>query len=240
MRFRPRNHREDNPEIFAQLVKNNPYMALVYDYPELLLPHPTPENFQQLWSVKKRAVSDAHSVKSHVEIGCGSGRYLIELAKQNPQDLFLGLELRYKRLVFAAKKIKQQNISNILLMRERGEFIDEYLPLNSIDCLHINFPDPWSKKSRRKNRILSADFLNRMHPYFCSGAELRFKTDHLEYFETVTGILQELDNFKIVEHTTDLHRSDFNGNNILTEFELLFKSKGNPPIGYLSAKPLNK
>ena len=45
MRYRQRNLREENPEAFAQLVKNNPYMARVYDFPELLIPHPTPENF---------------------------------------------------------------------------------------------------------------------------------------------------------------------------------------------------
>jgi hypothetical protein len=38
MRFRPRNHRDENPEVFAQLVKTNPYMARVFDYPELLIP----------------------------------------------------------------------------------------------------------------------------------------------------------------------------------------------------------
>ena len=81
--------------------------------------------------------------------------------------------------MLAAKKIEQQTISNIILMREHGEFIDEYLPHNSIDCMHINFPDPWSKKSHRKHRILSADFLSKMHPYFRSSGELRFKTDHL-------------------------------------------------------------
>jgi tRNA (guanine-N7-)-methyltransferase len=140
--------------------------------------------------------------------------------------------------VLAAKKIEQQTISNILLMREHGEFIDEYLPHNSIDCMHINFPDPWSKKSRRKHRILSADFLTKMYPYFRYGGELRFKTDHLEYFETVTSILGELKLYTILEHTTDLYGSDYNGNNILTEFEMLFKSKGNPPIGYLRAETL--
>ena len=97
MRFRPRNHRDENPEVFAQLVKINPYMARVYDYPELLIPHPTPDNFQQLWSSKIKAVSDTHSGKVHLEIGCGSGRYLIEWAQENPQDAFIGLELRYKR-----------------------------------------------------------------------------------------------------------------------------------------------
>ena len=238
MRYRTRNQREENPEVFAQLVKNNPYIARIHDYPELLIPHPTAENFQPLWSSKIKAVSDAHSGKVHLEIGCGSGRYLIEWAQENPQDSFIGLELRYKRLVLAAKKIEQQTISNILLMRESGEFIDEYLPYKSIDCMHINFPDPWSKKAHRKHRILSADFLTKMHPYFSSRGELRFKTDHLEYFKTVIDILQKLETYKIVEHTTDLHLSNYNENNILTEFEMLFKSKGNPPIGHLLAETL--
>ena len=237
MRFRPRNHRDENPEVFAQLVKTNPYMARVYDYPELLIPHPTPENFQQLWDNKKKNVL-ASSGRVHLEIGCGSGRYLIEWAQENPQDSFIGLELRYKRLVLAARKIEQQTISNIILMREHGEFIDEYLPHNSIDCMHINFPDPWSKKAHRKHRILSAEFLSRILLLFRSKGELRFKTDHLEYFETITGILQELETYKIVEHTADLHRSNYNENNILTEFEMLFKSKDDPPIGYLRAETL--
>jgi tRNA (guanine-N7-)-methyltransferase len=237
MRFHPRNHRDDNPEVFAQLVKINPYMARVYDYPELLIPYPTPENFKQLWDRKKGDVP-ASSRRVHLEIGCGSGRYLIEWAHENPQNSFIGIELRYKRLVLAAKKIEKQTISNIILMREHGEFIDEYLPHNSIDCMHINFPDPWSKKAHRKHRILSADFLTKMHPYFRLSGELRFKTDHLEYFETVTEILQKLENYKIVEHTSDLHSSKYNENNILTEFEMLFKSKANPPIGYLRAETL--
>jgi tRNA (guanine-N7-)-methyltransferase len=237
MRFRPRNHRDDNPEVFAQLVKINPYMARIYDYPELLIPHPTPEDFQQLWDSKKRDNPDA-SGKVHLEIGCGSGLYLIGWALANPQDFFIGFELRYKRLVLAAKKMEQEDTHNILLMRERGEFLREYMPKNSMDCMHINFPDPWSKKSRRKNRILSAEFLSVMLPLFRSKGELLFKTDHLEYFETVTEILQQLKTYKIVAHTSDLHSSEYNENNILTEFEMLFKSKGNPPIRFLRAEVL--
>jgi len=237
MRFRPRNHRDDNPEVFAQLVKINPYMARIYDYPELLIPHPTPENFQQLWDSKKRNNPDA-SGKVHLEIGCGSGLYMIGWALANPQDFFIGFELRYKRLVLAAKKMEQEDTHNILLMRERGEFLREYMPKNSMDCMHINFPDPWSKKSRRKNRILSTEFLGVMLPLFRSKGELLFKTDHLEYFETVTEILQQLKTYKIVAHTSDLHSSEYNENNILTEFEMLFKSKGNPPIRFLRAEVL--
>ena len=237
MRFRPKNHRDDNPEVFAQLVKINPYMARIYDYPELLIPHPTPENFKQIWDNKKND-SPIPAGKVNLEIGCGSGRYLIGSALASPQDFFIGFELRYKRLVLAAKKMDQQKIHNILLIRERGEFLQEYMPNNSVDRIHINFPDPWPKKSRRKNRILNTEFLRVILPLFRSKGELLFKTDHLEYFETVTKLLQQLKPYTIVEHTSDLHSSEYSKNNILTEFEMLFKSKGNPPIGYLRAETL--
>ena len=239
MRYRPKNLRDENPEVLNQLAKYNPYIARVYDYPELLLPHPTTENFQELCAKKnKDKLGDVFPGKVHVEIGCGSSRYLIKWALENSQDFFIGLELRYKRLVLAAKKIQKQNIQNILLLRERGEFLDEYLTHKSIGCLHINFPDPWSKKAKRKHRILSTEFLTKMHPYFCSGGELRFKTDHLEYFKTVTETLEQLEFYEIDQHTEDLHQSSYDKENILTEFELLFKSKGNPPIGYLRARVL--
>ena len=239
MRFRPKNLRDENPEVLNQLAKYNPYIARVYDYPELLLSHPTVGNFQELCAKKnKDTLGDAFPGKVHIEIGCGSSRYLIEWALEYSQDFFIGLELRYKRLVLAAKKSQKQNIQNILLLRERGEFLGEYLTHKSIDCLHINFPDPWSKKSKRKHRILSTEFLTKMHPYFCSGGELRFKTDHLEYFKTVTQTLNQLEFYFIDQQTEDLHQSAYDKENILTEFEMLFKSKGDPPIGYLRAKIL--
>ena len=239
MRYRPKNLRDETPEVLNQLAKYNPYIARVYDYPELLLPHPTPENFHKLWARKNiHSLGDTIPRKVHIEIGCGSSHYLIRWAIENPHDFFIGLELRYKRLVLAAKKIHKQNIRNIILLRERGEFLDEYFTHKSIDCLHINFPDPWSKKAKRKHRILTTEFLTKIHPYFCSGGELRFKTDHLEYFKSVTQILKELDFYSIDQHTGDLHKSSYNKENILTEFEMLFKSKEDPPIGYLKAKIL--
>ncbi len=239
MRYRPKDYRTEEPAIFEQLVQVNPYMKRVHEFPEYLLPYPTPEKFQELWKLKNRSCSNSEKkANTHFEIGCGSGRYLSHWAKANPEDVFLGFELRFKRLFLAAKKLEQEKINNVLLLRERGEFIDDYLPKNSIDCLHINFPDPWSKKATKKHRILSEDFLMAMHPLFKNKGQLRFKTDHLEYFETVTEIFQPLKNYKITEYSKDLHSSPYNEFNILTEFEMLFKSKGDPPIGYLLAEVL--
>jgi hypothetical protein len=60
----------------------------------------------------------------------------------------------------------------------------------------------------------------------------------MEYFKTATGVLNQLEFFTIDQYTEDLHQSAYDKENILTEFEMLFKSKGNPPIGYLRAKIL--
>ena len=63
--------------------------------------------------------------------------------------------------------------------------------------------------------------------------------EHLEYFEKVTKIITKMNNFYISEYTKDLHNSVLNNKNILTEFEMLFKSKDNPSICYLLAKKVN-
>ena len=138
--------------------RNNPYITRIYDYEEYLLPHPNRESFDQHWRKKVQ-----NSAKVNVEIGCGSGRYLMELARNNPDETSFGLELRLKRLVLAAKKIKREQLENILLMRERGEYLDDYFEEGSINVLHINVPDPWSKKGRRKHRIFNQNFLKMMH-----------------------------------------------------------------------------
>ena len=79
--------------------RNNPYITKIYDYEEYLLPHPNRESFDQ-----HRRKKVHNPAKVHVEIGCGSGRYLMELARNNLDETFFGLELRLKRLVLAAKK----------------------------------------------------------------------------------------------------------------------------------------
>ncbi len=79
-----------------------------------------------------------------------------------------------------------------------------------------------------------------MHRLFVPFGEIFFKTDHLEYFQSTAELIGNSRNFEIVDFTIDLHQSPFAEYNIKTEFELLFQSKGNPPIGFLRAKHIPK
>ena len=231
MRFRPQNLRETDPVTFDRLVRNNPYLAKVHDYPEFLLPYPTPKQFQELWEPKAKATQ-----RVHLEIGCGSGRYLTQWAANFPEDAFLGFELRFKRITLAAKKTQRNGLSNVLLLRERAEFFDDYLQPVALDVLHVNFPDPWPKKVHAKHRLLSPEFLTRLHPYFRPKGEVRFKTDHLDYFDWVSESFTSLPGYHVIVHTHHLQVSPHAECNTPTEFELLFRSKDDPPIGFLIAE----
>ena len=138
--------------------------------------------------------------------------------------------------MLAARKLKQEELKNGFLLRDRAEFIFDYFPEESLQSLHVNFPDPWPKKRHHKNRLLQRHFLDAMLPLFRQNAQFFFKTDHLEYFEEVHELLQNHPHYSITRYTNDLHQSEYAENNIETEFERLFQHKGNPPIGYLTAQ----
>ena len=235
MRYHPPDNRDLPKEVFERKVRNNDYIRQIYHYPEIIIPHSTPEQFQKTWV----RLCPANAVV-HVEIGCGSGRYLLELSRSFPQHRFVGFELRYKRLVLAAKKIKKAQCSNILLLKAQGEYLADYFTQHSIDKIHINFPDPWCKIKQRKHRLLNADFLEKITPLQRHGGEFLFKTDHQEYFQTVRNMLTDFPQYQLLEQTTDLQQSPYQAGNIETEFEQLFKYKANPRIAYLKARLQNE
>ncbi|MDH4247425.1 MAG: tRNA (guanosine(46)-N7)-methyltransferase TrmB, partial [Deltaproteobacteria bacterium] len=92
----------------------NPYSGRVYEHPEVLLPHPRPEEIRarvEAWRARPMDPSDSKELESRqlvVDLGCGSGNFLRDLAARRPQDLYLGFELRFKRLVRGAEKLERQ------------------------------------------------------------------------------------------------------------------------------------
>jgi tRNA (guanine-N7-)-methyltransferase len=230
-KHRHQHHRDLSPEVYQRMVQTNPYLKRVQEFPEILLPFPEASQIEAHWEPKRRRAQ-----RVHVEIGCGSGRYLRAWAELHPQDAFLGFELRYKRLTLAARKIAQANLSNVLLVKDRGELLGDYLPEQSLAVLHVNFPDPWPKKAHRKHRLFSTEFLNRLQPLMREEGEIRFKSDHREYFDAVTELLRAHPTYEITEHTHDLWGSAYAEQNVFTEFEQLFQSKGFQHIGFLRAR----
>jgi len=170
-----------------------------------------------------------------IDLGCGAGNFLRDYALRHPEYDFYGFELRYKRLVKGALKFKKHNLNNIRLIQAKAEDVTAWFPNRSVREVHINFPDPWPKKRQLKHRLITPRFLAGIGCMLETGGHLVFKTDHQDYFRPVRSLIEESGLFDVVGYSEDLHNSPLNEENIPTEFEQLFRSKG-LPIYFIKSK----
>lgn len=161
----------------------------------------------------------------HVEIGCGKGRFISEMAKANPDINYVGIERQTTVIAIAARKIDEEQ-KNIFLMQADVEYLENYFDVGEIKRLYINFCDPWPKKRQAKRRLTHKNFLEKYKGIFGDKAEIFFKTDNRNLFEFS---LEEMCNngWKFSNISLDLHNSQCEGN-IMTEYEEKFSSKGMP------------
>ena len=119
---------------------------------------------------------------------------------------------------------------------EFGEELTEFLGECEISGLYINFPDPW--EGNEKNRIIQENLFSSLDKVLKIGGKLFFKTDHDKYYEDVLQLSGNLENYKLVYHTSDLHNSEKAEDNVLTEFEQLFLNKFQKNINYIEIEKI--
>ncbi len=159
-----------------------------------------------------------------LELGSGSGNFSVKNGEKFRDRNYLGVELRFKRLVLAAGKARKRNLENVIFLRRNGNDLLNFVGEKEIDGMYINFPDPWEKKI--KNRIISEGLFQKLNKIMKNGAKLYFKTDHYGYYSDVLELMKSIKGFKVVYNCDDLHNSEIAEENITTEFEDLFLKQG--------------
>ena len=116
-----------------------------------------------------------------IEIGFGSGRHLLHIAKQNPQKSFIGIEIHKPSIEQLLKQCEIQNIQNIMVLDYDARTLLEILQSNSIEKIYVHFPVPWDKKPHR--RVISRDFLEAAIRVLKKDGRLELRTDSENYFK---------------------------------------------------------
>ncbi len=161
-----------------------------------------------------------------LEIGCGKGQFIRELAKREPQFNYLAVEKASNVVVDAAEQTIAEGIDNIRFLRGGAEYLDCYIPEGLAQRIYLNFSCPFPKKSYAKHRLTHRDFLNIYEKLLVKGGEIHQKTDNMQLFEfSIAEFSQSGWGLKNV--SLDLHNSDFEGN-IVTEYERRFSEQGMP------------
>ncbi len=140
------------------------------------------EYFREL---RKEDIFPDPSRPLEIDLGCGDGTFLVELARHHPERDFLGIERLAGRVGKTARKIKRAGLSNAKVMRLESSYtVGWLLPASGISRLHLLCPDPWPKKRHQKNRLINdAEFLSGLRRVIEPGGEFLLKTDHEDYFQ---------------------------------------------------------
>ena len=205
----------------------NPYILRLLDYPEyIIFDKEIMDSYKGKW---KEFFKNDNPV--YLEIGSGSGNFAQGMAMRYPERNHIGLELRFKRLVLSATKVKRDNSKNVLFLRRRGEEVLSLIAENEIEGVYVNFPDPWEENE--KNRVVQESFFKILDVVLKKGGKFFFKTDHDKYYQDVIDLVNSIDGYEVIYHTPDLHNSEKAVDNIKTEFEQLFLCKHNKNINYI-------
>jgi len=166
-----------------------------------------------------------------LELGCGKGEYTIDLAKQYPNNNYIGLDIKGARIWYGADEVRQQNMNNVSFVRTKVDFVTEIFGENEIDEIWLTFSDP--QKEKPNKRLTAKIFIDRYRKILKSNGIIHLKTDSDILFESTLNEIKT-HNYKCLVKSWDIYK-DLVPNlseeeqkvlNIKTNYETIFENKG--------------
>lgn len=168
----------------------------------------------------------------HIELGCGKGGFISQLAAKNQNVNYIAIDLVDAMLGLAKRNIeskyKEENIEikNIFITRYDIERILNIFDKNdSIERIYINFCNPWPRGKHHKKRLTHTRQLEKYKQILKSDGRIYFKTDDENLFNDSLTYFENA-GFKIEKKTYDLEKEKYFWDNIQTEHEKMFMEEG--------------
>ena len=121
-----------------------------------------------------------------MEIGSGMGEATAQIAKANPQVGYVAVEMHSPGLAALLILINQMELENIKLIREDATYLlANHIPDNSLDGIHLLFPDPWPKNRQHKRRIVQSEFIEMVGKKLKQGGFIHIATDWQPYADWI-------------------------------------------------------
>ena len=165
-----------------------------------------------------------------LEIGMGKGQFLLQMACNNPDINFIGVEKMTSIIARAIQRITPYNLNNLKVIRLDALNLNEVFD-HEIDTIYLNFSDPWPKSRHANRRLTSHNFLNVYETIFNDTKKIIQKTDNTSLFESSIVSLSTY-GYKIEDISLDLHNTK--KENVMSEYEEKFSNMG-VKINYLKA-----
>lgn len=161
----------------------------------------------------------------YLEIGAGKGGFAVGMTKAHPDVAYFAMEKVTDCVMLAAERAKREESRNLRFIIDTADNLMKIFAKGSVDAIFLNFSDPWSKKGYAKRRLTHARYLAVYMELLKDGGKLCFKTDNVGLFDFSIEQIEEV-GLPICKLTRDLHASEWNEGNVVTEYEAAFSSQG--------------
>ena len=169
-----------------------------------------------------------------VDLGCGDGSFLMEMAHHHPERDFLGVERLLGRVRKVCRKATRRKLDNARVLRLESRYVVEWLlPEASVSRLHLLGPDPWPKVRHHRRRLVQTEFLSAVHRVLEPGGEFLFMTDHEDYFLWAEEKMAQFGKFERLEWNDETFFYP------KTDFQQLWESEGKSMWRLRGRKPIN-
>jgi tRNA (guanine-N7-)-methyltransferase len=156
-----------------------------------------------------------------LEIGSGKGRFLISSATAFPNRNFVGIEksLHYFRVILG--RLQKRELPNACIINfDAFPVLERMVPDESLEEIHVYFPDPWPRKREQKRRMMRPEVLRQMERVMKRDGTGIYVTDHKEYFEAALPALESMFETKAGEVEADRAPR--------TNYEAKYRAEGRP------------
>lgn len=162
----------------------------------------------------------------YIEIGCGKGKFISELAAREPEHYFVAVEGNKSVMLRAMEKIRKLGLTNVCFVPEHAGDLSEWFADGEADGIYLNFSDPLPKNYWYKRRLTYRDRLKSYFRVLKASGTVTFKTDNTDLFEWSVLEIMAAD-LKILDITRDLHADpEASADNIETEYEAKYSGFG--------------
>ncbi len=162
----------------------------------------------------------------YVEIGCGKGKFISEIAAREPGNFFIAIEGNRNVMLRAMEKVRNARLNNVVFVPTYAEDLRDWFEDGEVDGIFLNFSDPLPKNYWYRRRLT---YRKRLQSYFgilAEGGRLTFKTDNTGLFDWTIQEIMAAD-LRILDLTRDLHADpEKSAENIETEYEAKFSKLG--------------
>ncbi|HDL3366935.1 TPA: tRNA (guanosine(46)-N7)-methyltransferase TrmB, partial [Mannheimia haemolytica] len=158
---------------------NNNWANLGLDY------QPMPFNFEQIFGNNNPVV---------LEIGFGMGKSLVEMAEQNPNRNYIGIEVHTPGVGACIAYALEKGVKNLrVICHDATEILRDSIADGTLGGLQLYFPDPWQKAKHHKRRIVQPEFISRVIRKLSPNGFIHFATDWENYAEHMLEVLRQFE-----------------------------------------------